>query len=261
MRSRRRDSSSWRRATCLPRPCEQTLVIRNTCSRRPPARAWPMRVSLSPSWYSQALSMNVMPSSTAAWTMRTASRALHGAEVIAAEAQRGDGGAGTAEGRWGMASAFFVVAMILLLAQPTPRGGAAGGGGAPMARGEHATLPPECRACAPVSASGWPVSRARPWTSTSAPTPRAWPRSPRLEPELQALDGRGPGRPSRALRAEARADGRWRTCRSAPTPSCARPRAARSGSGRSTSRWWRPSPSTPARSSRCRRAKARRWPP
>ena len=60
----------------LPRPCVQTLVIRKTWSRAPAASALPMISSLLPSWYSHALSRKVMPASTAAWTMRTASRAL-----------------------------------------------------------------------------------------------------------------------------------------------------------------------------------------
>ena len=86
-------------AVFASRPCVQTFVIRKTCLPPAVASALPMRVSLSPSWYSQALSMNVMPASTAACTMRIASRSRADlAEVIAAEAERGHGLAGAAEG-------------------------------------------------------------------------------------------------------------------------------------------------------------------
>ena len=61
-----------------------------------------MRSSLFPSWYSQALSMKVMPASTASCTMRIASFWVAGvAEVVAAEPERGDGDAGAAEGTGG----------------------------------------------------------------------------------------------------------------------------------------------------------------
>ena len=58
-----------------------------------------MSSSLRPSWYSHALSMNVMPASTASCTRRTASSlALDRAEVVAAQAEDADLDTGPAEG-------------------------------------------------------------------------------------------------------------------------------------------------------------------
>src|SRR2546421_316201 len=53
------------------RPWVQTLVIRKTSSRRP-CSACPIRSSLRPPLYSQALSKNRTPASTASWTRRIA---------------------------------------------------------------------------------------------------------------------------------------------------------------------------------------------
>jgi hypothetical protein len=63
-------------AVFASRPCVQTLVMRKTFCRQPLASAFPMRISLTPSLYSQALSMNVIPASTALCSSEIASRSV-----------------------------------------------------------------------------------------------------------------------------------------------------------------------------------------
>src|SRR3954463_8711526 len=62
-------------AVFASRPCVQTLVIRNTRSRRS-LMAFPIRISLLPSWYSHALSRKVTPPSIAAWMSFIASASV-----------------------------------------------------------------------------------------------------------------------------------------------------------------------------------------
>jgi hypothetical protein len=81
-------------AVFASRPWVQTLVMRKTFSRQPLASAFPMRVSLTPSWYSQALSMKVMPASMARWQERR--RLTLGADLAEMEAAESEGGHGLA---------------------------------------------------------------------------------------------------------------------------------------------------------------------
>ena len=69
-------------AKSCPLPWVQTLVIRNTLSRQPPARALPINTSLRPSWYSQALSMKLMPWSMASCTSRMDSSSVRASAKV-----------------------------------------------------------------------------------------------------------------------------------------------------------------------------------
>ena len=97
--------------------------------RRPIRERLPIAISLSPSWYSQALSMNVMPASIArVHDLDGLADRRHEAEVIAAEAERRHALAGmTAEGReeeWtcGRSAALDCYRGLCHTARPTKNG-------------------------------------------------------------------------------------------------------------------------------------------
>jgi hypothetical protein len=76
------------------------FVARITSSRRPPASALPTISSDSPAEYTSAVSMKLMPPSSAAWMMRDALGVIGlapGAEHHGAEAEGADLHAGTTE--------------------------------------------------------------------------------------------------------------------------------------------------------------------